>query len=333
MNETADLRSIFNRLVQPLPQPADNRYAAVEIPGLKHHRLAKDSNGAPCLLLHQEAAAAVATPIILENLRVLYNVTCAIVESNGAELNDVFTIVRCSPRDSSLFPYFLSVLSPIVASMSATPSQVELRRAISRLVDLFRSISSPPLRTIQGLWGELFVIAKATDINGAVSAWHKDPRQLVDFAVGDDRVEIKSAGNRLRVHHFSLTQLTPPMGARLTIISLFTERSGGGRSLRSLYEGIRGGLGSNFALLVEFDSTFFGSLGASWEDAMEESFDEQLANESLQFFSCESVPKVDLVPLGVADVRFTSDLSTVPPISRDGVRSSGGLLAALVPRA
>ncbi len=71
-------------------------------------------------------------------------------------------------------------------------------------------------------------------------------------------------------------------------------------------------------------------LGASWSDAMEECFDLELATDSLRFYDAGDVPKIDgPIPAAVAEVRFTSDLSSVSPLDDETIRSAGGLFAAL----
>lgn len=62
---------------------------------------------------------------------------------------------------------------------------------------------------------------------------------------------------------------------------------------------------------------------------MDESFDWQLAKESLAFFDAEEVPKIDGgIPPTVSDVRFRSDLSSLIPMEGTGLLDLGGLFAA-----
>jgi hypothetical protein len=327
-----DLFELFESLVLPLERPAGRSLSAVAIPGAPNHRLAKDSSGSPCLLLRQPPSAALTPPIRLQNLLVAYRVPCAISHPDGQQEEGNFTIIKCSSADPSLFPHFLRILSPIITTLGATPTAAAVRRAISGLVDLFQALTTPAKKSVQGLWAELLVIRRATDPVALVAAWHRLPVERIDFLSARDRIEVKSSSNRRRVHHFSLAQLTPPANTRLIIASLFVEPVGGGLLLRRLCDDIRTILASDSVLLTQFDAVFYATLGVGWSDAMEESYDLELATESLQFFDSADIPKIDgPIPATVSDVRFTSDLSTVPHLPADSMVSAGGLFAAVVP--
>ena len=329
---STDLCDLFESLVLPLERPVGRSLSAVALPDTPGHRLAKDSSGSPCLLLHQPASASPPPPIRLQNLLVSYGVPCMIAHPDGQEEEGNFTIIKCSDADPSLFPHFLRILSPIITTLGAAPTAATVRRAISGLVDLFQALTTPAKKSIQGLWAELLVIRSATDPIALVTAWHDLPAERVDFLSARDRIEVKSSSNRRRLHHFSHVQLTPPASARLIIASLFVESVGGGLSLRRLSDDIRGILASEPLLLTRFDAVFYSTLGASWSDAMEECFDQELASESLQFFDAENIPKiVGPIPPAVGDIRFTSDLSAVQPLGSDALISVGGLFAAAVP--
>jgi hypothetical protein len=329
---STDLSELFESLVLPLERPAGKSLSAVAIPGAGSHRLAKDAGGSPCLLLRQPASASPTPPIRLQNLLVSYGVPCAISHPDGHQEEGTFTIIKCSSADPSLFPHFLRILSPVIATLGATPTAAAVRRAISGLVDLFQALTAPAKKSIEGLWAELLIIRRSADLPALVAAWHGLPVERIDFLRGQQRIEVKSSSSRRRVHHFSLEQLTPPASARLIIASIFVEPVGGGLSLRRLSDDIRAILAAHPALLTQFDSIFYATLGASWSEAMEECFDFELACQSLQFFDSVHVPKIDgLIPGAVSDVRFTSDMSAATPVSVDALRTAGGLFAATTP--
>lgn len=329
---STDLYALFQSLVLPLERPAGRSLSAVVIPDSPSHRLAKDSAGSPCLLLSQPASSSPSAPIRLQNLLVSYGVPCAISHPDGHQEEGIFTILKCSSADPSLFPHFLRILSPIITTLGASPTAAAVRRAISGLVDLFQALTAPAKKSVQGLWAELLIIRLATAPHEVVRAWHGAPVEHVDFLRDRQRIEVKSSSTRQRVHYFSLVQLTPPAGTRLLVASLFVESVGGGLSLRRLSDDVRASLASDPALVTRFDAVFYATLGAGWSDALEESFDLELASESLQFFDSASIPKIDgPIPTTVSDIRFVSDISAVSPLDLDSLKSAGGLYAAAVP--
>lgn len=329
---STELSELFASLVLPLDRPAGNTLSAIAIPGAGGHRLAKDSGGSPSLLLRQAAPATPIPPIRLQNLLVSYGVPCVIGYPDGQREEGVFTIIRCSNADPSLFPHFLRILSPIMAALGAAPSTVAVRRAITGLVDLFQALTAPARKSVQGLWAELLIIRRAIDPMSLAVAWHGAPGERTDFLRGRERIEVKSSSNRERVHHFSLAQLTPPAGAQLVVASVFVEPVGGGLSLHRLAEETRAILAPDAALLTRFDAVFYATLGASWSEAMEECFDLELASDSLRFYDAIEIPKVaEPIPAGVGDVRFTSNLSDATHLSSEALSTAGRLFAAAVP--
>lgn len=73
---TVDLLALFESLVLPLEPPSGTNLSAIPIPGCQTHRLAKDANGSPCVLLRQPHGAARPASIHLQNLSTSYDVPC-----------------------------------------------------------------------------------------------------------------------------------------------------------------------------------------------------------------------------------------------------------------
>lgn len=85
-SSTPNLIDIFKQLETPdAPYIEENRLSALPIPGLEGHRLGKDPEGSPVLLLSTKDAAPQTqfAPIALEHLLVQHNVECQISYPNG----------------------------------------------------------------------------------------------------------------------------------------------------------------------------------------------------------------------------------------------------------
>jgi hypothetical protein len=327
-----DLVQLFESLVAPMPATTGTDLAAIPVPGAETHRVAKDASGFPCLLIRQPPHVASAPPIRLENLLVSFDIPCSVSHPGGKHERDTFTIVKCTAANPALFPHFLRILSPMIAALGQAPTRAAVRRAIGGLVELFQALSAPPRKTIQGVWAELMLIRLASDPQSLAAAWHRDPVEHFDFASGPQRIEVKSSSLRRRVHHFSQGQLTASQGIRVLVASLFVERSGGGMSMRGLFESVRELLEANAELTAHLDAIFYASLGSGWEEAMDEAFDWELARDSLELFGAESVPGAEIsIPAGVSEVRFCSDLSLTTPVRRDELLRDVGIFAAAAP--
>jgi hypothetical protein len=331
-----NLTALFKTLVAPTASPeGGSQFVARNIPGFEHHRIAKDHRGAPALLIAVKApgVSQPLAPIHLEHLSVLHNTECLISREDGTQEAGRFSVIRCGGNDTVLHSYFLRVLDSIMTLLGEEPSQTDVSRSVSRLVDLFRVMAEPARKPVQGLWTELFVIAQAVDPVTLLNAWHSNPLDIYDFNAGNQRLEVKSASGSTRQHHFSLAQLHAPPSTTVLIASVLIERAGAGVSLADLIEEIRSKLVNNFELLLRLDQIVMSTLGESWRRAFDARFDRELAEGSLKFYDSVDVPSVDLqLPTTVTDVHFKSDLTALRGLSRQQLRAAGGLFRAVLPR-
>jgi len=312
-----NLIRLFNAL-QPLSNMAsdDARFSAMPIPSYNRHRLGKDAQGAPSLLIAVTnlPGDAYPPPTALEHLTVQHDVACRVRRTDGGHDESRFTIVRCVGDDPALHTHFLRIAETVVAMLGSHPSARDVTRAIDQLVELFRAMSETPRKSVQGLWAELLLLALAPDPAVAVGAWHATPEDRYDFNMGSQRIEVKSTANRIRAHQFSLDQLSAPVGTSVLIASLFVERAGAGQTVGDLLGEVREKVSGSPNLLLHLDQIVSLTLGSSWQVAASARFDRELAEGTLAYFESSDVPTVSLpVPTQVSAVHFTSNLMDVPP--------------------
>jgi hypothetical protein len=304
---------------------------ATPIPGYDQHRLSKDAQGKPLLLISIVDARSQkqTAPIVLEHLTVMPDMDCRISRPDGTLEAGRFTVVRCTGADATLQTYFLRIASTIVTSLKNRPTQFDVTYAINRLIELFRAMTKPPRKSVQGLWAELFLISQSRQPAILVNAWHTLPEDRYDFAMDDQRIEVKSVSGRLRQHHFSLEQLHPPEGVKTLVASVFVERSRAGESIVDFVEKIRVRLGNHSDLILHMDTIIALTLGDGWRHISEARFDRRLAKESLAFFEASAIPSVNPnLPVGVSGVRFRSDITGIPTAEISHHRAEGGLFEA-----
>jgi hypothetical protein len=314
----ARLEGIFEIIAPP---PGDNPdkplYAVMPLPGYVSYFIGKDREGHACLLVAtSEQAGRLASPIRLENLDVQFELRCHLRRNNEAERIGTFTVIRCRSLDKETVRYFLSVCDTIVGMVGDRPEQREVASAVHRLAAIFQKMQKPAVRPVNGLFGELYFIWRSCNPSRAVTAWRVDEMARFDFADGNIRIDVKTAGGRLRSHAFSYEQCNPPPGTIPIVASLFVERSPGGISLRSLIGEIEAGIAAYPDLVLKLHEVVTATLGESLSEALPMAFDFKLADSSLKFYSLREVPAIrGPLPAGVSDVHFKSDVSGLPPLS------------------
>jgi hypothetical protein len=189
-------------------------------------------------------------------------------------------------------------------------------------------VMQPPRKTVQGLWAELFLICQSRDPATLIRCWHGVPEDRFDFADGEQRIEVKAASGRVRIHTFALDQVRPPMGC--IAISILVERSGGGQTASDLLDEVRSRV-DRPDLLIRLDSVVAQTVGTEWRQANPIAFDRQLAEDSLRFFDVHDIPSVASdVPPQVSDVHFRVDLTQQSPATRHDLASLGSLICAAI---
>ena len=328
-----DLVRLFAGLPLPAGDSPAGRFSAQPLPGAPCCSVGKDAAGCPALLVQTDAAGPRATvaPIVLENLSVLHNVDCRMQNAEGETTTHRLSVIRCCGEDQTLHEYFLRALSPVIGSLPARPTREQVAEAINTLVELFRRASQTPRKTVQGLWAELFVIQRSADPAALLRAWHAEPEDRFDFAEDTQRLEVKTASGRARIHAFSHEQLRPPVGSRAMIASVLMERSAGGQSVNDLVDDIRHRI-ADPDLLIRLDAVVASTLGSEWRAAQEHRFDRQLAAESIRFLDARTIPSVPAgLPPEVTEVHFRVDLTNHPLDVPEDLRQAGGLFAAVFP--
>jgi len=320
-----DIQALFDDIQHPAFAVDQNRFVAVSIPAYPHFHLAKDGNQFPSLLISvsDSTTKRSTAPITLEHLSVVFDVPCRISTSDGTSKEGVFTVIRCTGQERLLHSYFLRTLRLLFDLLPSTPTKAEVGQAVSTLVELFRSILTPPRKSLQGLWAELLVIDCAMRPDLLVAAWHATPRDRFDFNAGYERLEVKSTSQRIRQHHFALDQVIEIEDTKVLIASLFTEVVNNGTTIMELTDNVRRKVELYPDLVAHLDRIVITTLGENWRMAFEEAFDKALALSSLRFYDVPSIPKIQLpLPTAISDVHFRVDLSSIEPfdlaqISRD----------------
>ena len=312
---------------------SEDLYIVRTMDGRPRYRVAKDPEGNPTLLVALEPCfdAPSIPPLELRNLSFRPRCVCRVRVEGAAESMETLAVLKCTSDDPMLREYFLRSLSGTVAALPAIPTKKEdIAAAVAKLVELFRALEAPPRTSLQGLWCELFLIGRTPNIRQAAVAWHADPSALHDFVAGRQRVEVKSTMGPHRIHQFRLEQLIPPHGTDVVIASFLLEESGRGISIADLWDEVSGRHELSVALRNRLSQILALGLGRDWRKARRVAFDPEAALDGLHLYNAAVIPKVSPdLPVEVSEVRFKSELTDTPPLSRADVVRRGGLFKAM----
>lgn len=331
----AGLADIFEGIDAPFAEPSDRPlYAVMPVPGHVSYFVGKDRESLACLLVSTgDRTRRPHPPIRLESLDAQFELHCHLKKSGEPEQEGTFTVIRCRENDSKTTRYFLSVCETILRMLGDNPTRAHIATAVNRLAAIFQKIRQPPARPLNGLFGELYLLWRSGNAVRALTSWRVDENARFDFADGDVRVDVKATGGRGRIHSFSYEQCNPPSGTIAVVASLHAEQAAGGMFLRTLMEQIEARVSAHADLVLKLHETVAATLGASLNDALSRRFDMRLAESSLQFFSLEDVPAIrGVLPSGVSDVHFRSDLSTLAPLSVEALIDRDPVFWDLLPR-
>jgi len=333
----AEMPDVVNTFLAIPPPPTTGaggpRFAVQPIAGYDAYRIAKDTAANPALLITTPSKGSRSlVDYSLENLQIVHGVTCEVSHVDGSKEEGKFSLIRCISDDPTVHDHFLRGLESIIVAIGAHPTATTISLGIGKLVELFRLMHQQSRKSVQGLWAELLLIADATDSEALGRAWHATFMDMYDFNAGSQRVEVKSAAGRHRLHHFALAQVTPPYGTDVIVASVLVERASSGPSVFDLAKEVRARLSGTPELLGRVDQIVAEATGDGWRSAAQTRFDKHAARQSIAFYHVADVPRIETaLPAHVSDVHFRADLDSVLEADRMDMAKTNGLFAAVLP--
>lgn len=292
-------------------KPELGTYRARKLDPATEHRVAIDATSAPFVLIDIAIEPAAHEPVPLRNIVVRFERRCRVVSSGHVE-ERAFAAVGCTEDDDELRACFLRVMEGTLPSLGPNPEWPELISWIRNLLELFASFDANPSESIQGLWGELFIIHEAPNPEPLLAAWHATPQGIFDFSDAELRIDVKTTTRRTRQHRFLLDQLRPPPGADGYIASLLLDTAGEGATVYDLLDEIAGRAPSP-ALVAKAHRIVAATLGNAWRRANETRFDTEYARAHARYYRTADLPAVALpLPEGVSNVHLDLFITATP---------------------
>ena len=314
-----DLIELYDKL--PAPKGASlNSFTAKAIKGYENHRIARNLNDNPSLLIliSENKQDFFISNQNLFNIRVTHNVNCQIDVDDKISHNN-FSVVSYTGHHDDVKGVFLKTCQVLIESLGQNPSNKEIKYTVDKFIELFKAIKEPPRKSVQGLWSELFIIEQSDSPEKIISGWHSIPEEQFDFSFDKLQLEVKSSATELRTHHFSSNQLNPSKGTEILIASILVNTDVAGISVKDLIKKISK-KSNNFPKQKEkLHLIAYSTIGSDIEQIENIKFNYELAKESLRFYKSDEVPKISDVniPKEVSKVKFVSNLINSEPLKMD----------------
>ena len=268
--------------------------------------------------------------IKLKYIELTHNLECRVTE-NGKSKIDNYSVIIFKSNEETLQNYFLGIAQSLLNSLSKKPTQKEVFETFKNFVEIFRSLTETPTKTIQGLWAELILIEQSKKPETLINYWHNIPEEKFDFNAGTERIEVKSSSNFERKHIFSAEQLNPPSDTQVLIASVFLKQHNSGNSIQYLIDRISEKIDYDFDTVEKLNTIVFRTLGSSLEHSIGVKFDYDIAQQSLRFYRHQDIDKIEKVhiPNNVSEVKYKSDLTSIKAIELNKLKERKGLFNAL----
>ncbi|HFK5554670.1 TPA: PD-(D/E)XK motif protein [Elizabethkingia anophelis] len=252
--------------------------------------------------------------IKLKYIELTHNLECKVSENDKSKY-DNYSVIIFKSNQEDLQNYFFGIVYSLLCTLSQNPTQKEVLDTFKNFVEIFRSLTETPTKTVQGLWAELFLIEQSKNPETLIDYWHNIPEEKFDFNADIQKIEVKSSSNMERVHIFTAEQLNPANGSELVIASIFTKQISNGLDILDLLEKIDNRITQN-ELKDKVYKIVSKTLGCTFEQSTKIKYDYELAKNSLRFYNHQDISRVERIniPERVSEVKFKSDLTNISPI-------------------
>lgn len=287
-------------------------YNVADIPDISNHKIGVSRNNYPLFFIKTKMSSENVLNQSLELISIQYNKECRLCSNDDFAEEGNYTLILLKSDISEIQKYFIDVIYLAIEKLSPIPSVAEINSEINQLIELFRSFSKPPIKTIQGIWAEMLVIEQAKNIDYLVQSWHATPSSIFDFNDGIDKIEVKCTSKDKRIHRFSLSQLELIPSSKLLIVSVMTQETGIGTNIFNLRDKIFVSLHDK-SLIDKVDYILSKTLGKDIQKSGNYYFDYHLAIDYLQYFDAQSIPSIDNshIPAQISGVKFDCDLTGI----------------------
>lgn len=298
--------------LKEVPIGDNTGYRVMPLPGMKHQKIGISPSQKPTFFIEASSKDnRNPSDINLELISVFFNTYCELI-SGEVKTGGTFTIISLKTESIELEEYFVEVVYLVLKKLTSKPDILQLRIEIEKIINLFSKLTTPAIKTIQGLWAELLVIDQSNNVDYLVRSWHISGTSKFDFNDGVDKIEVKSTSKSRRIHSFSIEQLSPNLNSKLVIASVFAVRTGVGKSIFNLIDNISKRLHEK-DLAFKINEIVAETLGRDLQNSFDIYFDYKLAQDTLQYYLSSNIPTIshNAIPREITQIHFECDISDV----------------------
>ncbi|MDA7580380.1 PD-(D/E)XK motif protein [Crocinitomicaceae bacterium] len=251
-------------------------------------------------------------------LDISFNTTCEF-KIKGKKNVGNFTLLTLKTDKLLLKNIFISLCSDLIELIGEKPSYDRVVNVVKGLRELFINFLRPAIKNEIGLWGELFVISQAKNIENAIDSWHINPSDTFDFNDGKHKMEVKTTVQNQRIHAISLNQILKSIESESLICSIMTSKIDLGVSVFELTEIISVKINSVYK--QRLNEKVIKSAGDKWIDFTNK-YDYSTAENSMKYYKATYIPKID--PAGIdpniSNVKFSVNLESTDDEDIEGMK-------------
>ena len=308
------LEEIFKKLETPSEKQEDI-YKTELILG-KYHRLGKNYNGLPSILINTKKNNESVAPYRGMSIRLRFNINCKIHEENEKQN---YTILSCISNDEQIIKIFLDICQTTISQLGKEPTPKEISEKTQMLIDLFKEMPNK-LSSIVGLWGELFLIASSKNITKCLEAWHQHAEDKYDFYDNNEALEVKCTSQTDRKHKFKHDQLVSNLKDHYVASIMISDDPNKGLSVVDLYEDIKKRCKLD-NLNNKLKKIFFKIVGKTpYEELNEYRYSFDYSKKNLMYYKLKDISTLINEDDSVTDISYKVDLSrkkNVNELSKD----------------
>ena len=295
----------------------DKIYHVIPFEGYKTHFLGINNDNHIALLLKTENTSNISFVNFKgKNLRILFERESS-VNYNGVNEKDRFTVLHLISDKRSTQDYFVEICKLLLQNLGENPKLKLVQKELENVKDIFLNLHKNSIKEELGLWGELYLIYIQNNKEKAITSWHMNAKDRIDFNSGSIKVEVKTTLSNERKHVFKLNQLRNHYKENVIICSIMTVEIENGLSIRGLVQKIGDDVNPNIKLKLE--EKISSVLGNEILSLNFRCFDEVAARDSLRLYNSFEVPAIekDCLSENISKITFTSNLTNTKVLTKN----------------